>query len=237
MSLFKKVFQKTEKAKEIFNREPRINSSIIAEVQFVIHGNSGQTPAKIINISSTGLALEVPEGLNLENIFEGTLTLKGKTFKTQLEVKRREAQVIGCKFLNPNGDFILGFQKALDLEILASSFSRIDPSMMNQEEEGTPHWFVDRLGNEVYFIIHQQDLRFFYLSFNNLYIEGNTTMLRTGSIDAEVSHKIINNKKDHVKFDENPKAETLAKAKTLVQSLLYANTKELGMLLQKLETK
>lgn len=237
MSLFKKFFQKPEKQKEFINREPRVHSAVLSEVQFLIHGQSGDRPAKIINISSTGIALEVPDGIQLDDHFEGALTLKGKSLKVQLEVKRRGHQVLGCKYVNPHGDFLLDFKKALDLELLGSSLSPIDPSTLNQEEEGTPHWFVDRLGNEVYFLIHQQELRFFYLNFNNLYVEGSAKKIRTGRIDSEISHKIMNNKKEHVRFDENPNADTLTKAKTLVQSLLYANASELGLLLKRLESR
>jgi hypothetical protein len=240
MSFLRKLFSKKEQPTNKpspKHRAPRIHRDVFEDLKLTLKTDAANIKLPIVNISSTGIALEV-ENQNINGTqFTGIIEIKSNSFLVQLTVIHQTDKVIGCKFTNYPDNFPTSLTQLFRLQFIASAFTEVNKLYLKQAEEGQVHWFVDGESNEIYFIISGDSILQFHIVLGDSYLEGGKGLPRkTGTLSREKTRDLGVKSSRTIQFDPAPNSETLTQAFQLLQYVEHfcdANFKSLKELLAK----
>lgn len=195
MSIFKKLFGSSKSERVHVARAPRIRVTALHRILFQqMTAGNGVRPVSLGNVSTQGMGLLRAQGdlLRLGEMLRGELVVNEMSFPIESEVKHLSDSVVGCRFLSPQEVLTRAIEEYFRVEICALRLNRVDESYLKKEPEGQVFWFTDGLQNEVYFVLDQNGILRFHISFLGNYIEGGRARpLRCGHIveDAKPDSK------------------------------------------------
>jgi hypothetical protein len=226
MGFFGKLFKNKEEApvaKKILRPRPaRLQSELLAQVEFHAQTANGPVQVPIINISTHGIALDQKDLQLPEKEIKGTLNINGQLFDVLLSVIHKKDNILGCNFKEVPEIFISVFQHFFKLPLLASAFSKVDKSVLNQPDEGEAHWYFDRNENEVYYIQKDTSIIHFHIVIDGLYIEGDLgRQIKTGIIGDEKGAELGSQSSRPITFDKPALQPTISKGIDLLNYLSF----------------
>jgi hypothetical protein len=229
MNFLRKLFKKDDSTqqkpdvasgeKKIFKpRAIRVPSTLLYDLTVKIQQDANLISVPVVNISTSGLAFEVEQEMELSTELTGSIDIEGRSFEVKMRVTRADDGVVGCEFVEAAGQLLKTFVETHKMQLVAGAFHEVNSQFLQKSDQGEAHWFVDRSGNEIYFISNAHQAVHFHIAIGSGYVEGDGDgNLRTGSLvqdDDDRNFEIKGSRR--IKFDSSPNPEVIAKAGKLL---------------------
>lgn len=203
-------------------RAPRIHSTLLEAMEVTFKTTKGDVSASVVNISSMGLCvmgLDIPSH---EERLTARLKFRDTEFDVIMRVVHRTKDFVGFRF-EKFPDAFQGFlRQYFRLQFLASTFIEVNPSFLNQPEEGQAHWFLDAQFNEIYFVVGKEGILYFQVVIDDQYLEGGSKLnLRTGRLKRGTNRYFSVKSSPVIKFDSTPSHDVLEKGTKLLRYVQY----------------
>jgi len=153
-------------------REPRLNESVLKDVQFQY--SESATPLEVANLSCSGIAfknVQTPASLSPGSMIRGTLHVLQDDIEVSATVVRIDDFVIACSFTMKTSHIDRVLRKYFQIEIAAMKMNPMNPDHLAPSSEGTPHCLNGDLDHKLYFLETDGEIHYFELSFQGNDIE------------------------------------------------------------------
>jgi len=132
------------------NRAPRVQEFAIENARFIIEHKD----FPVLNLSATGLGIALPitENIPEDKPFSGIIDHDNRRFSVTLSVIRREPRQTGLHIIEGGEDIDIYLRSKYSAEINAQQMVHVNPSTLQQQQDGQPHWLFDGHKSQLYFI-------------------------------------------------------------------------------------
>ncbi|MEK6580049.1 MAG: PilZ domain-containing protein, partial [Bdellovibrionota bacterium] len=147
-----------------------------------------KTQIELINISVTGIGAlhtqRAPWPSPGQDI-RASLHINSDVFDIQLKIVHFTNGLVGCLFVKPDPSFQKAIKKYFTVELSAIAMTQVHAEVMQEAEDGKPHWFLGENNCELYFIENaDHKITRFHLSFFGNFFENDGHTLRYGQITS-----------------------------------------------------
>jgi hypothetical protein len=142
-------------------------------VRFELDGE--EKGVELGNLSVSGMGLytsDLPSGIKSGDLIQGCLVSSQDRVQVQAKVVYVSRSVTGCQFVEHDTQVNRWVQSYFNLEITALNMISVNPTLLQEDPEGTPHWIHGKNNCELFFISNGDRVVRFNLTFFGNYVEG-----------------------------------------------------------------
>lgn len=161
-------------------KNPRITLSPLHKVRFFLSDPPFDTEVKLTNLSKGGAGFWIKDAdseeespwPNLGTYIRGELVLLKKNFQVMMRIVYKGATVVGCAFSEAPKELEKVIEEYFKIELGALKMKRVASGQIKSVPDGKPNWIFGDSNCELYFVMNNDELVRFNLSFFANYVEG-----------------------------------------------------------------
>lgn len=202
-----KAILSATKLSDLTMRAVRIKIFSTHQVLFELFSGPQKKLIEITNISTSGVGLKRDQDTTWQALGQkltGQLKIRHKYFRATLEVRHVTMGIVGCRYISSEPDLYKAIEEYLVYEITGLGLKKVGRQHLSNVDQGTPQWYVDSQGNELYIVERDGQVVRYHIVFLGNYVEWNEQAgIKVGIVLSDKKEDPINQKQAHViKFSD-----------------------------------
>lgn len=179
-----------ETTRKYIKRAPRVRLHETHRVRFEGRGEALPGPLPLINLSVEGIGFANfgRKWPATPHAFEGSLIIRDKVYPVRAELLYVAPSVAGARLLEKPPELREEFLKYFFGEMAAARMKQVNSAVLQQDADGTPHFFVGENNCEVYYVENAGRLVHFHVSFfGNYFAMEKGGALKVGIVEEDTA--------------------------------------------------
>lgn len=202
-----KAILSVTKLSDLTIRAVRVSVFSSHQIFFELFSGPQKKLIEITNISTSGVGLRRDQDTTWQALGQkltGQLKIQHKYYRVTLEVRHITMGIVGCRYISSEPDLYKAIEDYLVYEITGLGFKKVDGQHLSDVEGGTPQWYVDSRGNELYLVEREGQVVRYHIVFLGNYVEWRgQSGVKVGMVLSDRKAGASNQKQDHViKFSD-----------------------------------